>query len=382
MSIGGAERLTLNAALGLAARGHEPVLYTRELPEERSFDEARSGAVPIRVAPTRIPLTLAGRLKAPLTIARMVTLARRLRSERQSFDVAYLDLVPHAAPTLRASLGRPIFFYCHYPDLLLTPPRRGLYQLYRKPLDLLERRGMTAANAIAVNSEFTRRVFERTFPNLPSPAVLYPGVELTPPPEPQAENGEILLLSINRFTHAKKLPLAVHTLARLRALLPEPTFSQVRLTLAGGFLGSSEEHAVVKAIEDAARQHGVASAVSVLKSPSDDERRRLLERCRCLLYTPENEHFGLAPIEAMAACRPVVAANSGGPGETILDEQTGRLRPPDPDAFAQAIAPWALDLQQAQAMGRAGRARVENRFSNDRFSADLEAILLELAAKR
>ncbi|MEZ5362013.1 MAG: glycosyltransferase [Bryobacterales bacterium] len=381
MGIGGAERLTLNAALGLASRGHQPVLFTRELPEERSFDEARSGVVSVRVEPTRIPLAIGGHLKAPLSIARMVTLARGLRSQRRSFDVAYLDLVPHAAPALRSSLARPILFYCHYPDLLLTPERRGLYQLYRRPLDLLESRGMAAANAVAVNSEFTRQVFEKTFPALPSPTVLYPGVDLTPPPAPPAASGEILLLSINRFVHAKKLPLAVHALARLKALLPEETFAKVRLTLAGGFEGSEEEQAVVRAIQDAAREQSVANTVSIVRNPSDGERARLLASCRCLIYTPENEHFGLAPIEAMAACKPVVAANSGGPSETILDEQTGRLRPAEPDAFAQAIAPWALDAQQAESMGRAGRARVESRFSMDRFSKDLEAILLRLTGR-
>ena len=53
-----------------------------------------------------------------------------------------------------------------------------------------------------------------------------------------------------------------------------------------------------------------------------------------LLYTPENEHFGMVPVEAMFMKRPVIACNSGGPLESIEDQETGFLLVPKPNIWA------------------------------------------------
>src|ERR1043166_1604384 len=45
-------------------------------------------------------------------------------------------------------------------------------------------------------------------------------------------------------------------------------------------------------------------------------------RCRALLF-PGEEDFGMAPLEANAAGRPVIAYNSGGAVETVIDGKTG-----------------------------------------------------------
>lgn len=77
---------------------------------------------------------------------------------------------------------------------------------------------------------------------------------------------------------------------------------------------------------------------------SDAERDALLAACRALLYSPQNEHFGITPLEAMAASRPVIACNSGGPLESIRDGVTGFLVEPEPGAFADAMAPLLVKI--------------------------------------
>lgn len=82
---------------------------------------------------------------------------------------------------------------------------------------------------------------------------------------------------------------------------------------------------------------GVSDRVRFLPSVSDQRRNELLNECLCLLYTPSNEHFGIVPLEAALASKPVVACNSGGPLETVVDSKTGFLREPTAEAWANAV---------------------------------------------
>jgi glycosyltransferase involved in cell wall biosynthesis len=55
---------------------------------------------------------------------------------------------------------------------------------------------------------------------------------------------------------------------------------------------------------------------------ADRELARYLAQCRALVF-PGEEDFGIVPLEAMAAGRPVIAYRGGGALETMVDEVTG-----------------------------------------------------------
>jgi len=57
---------------------------------------------------------------------------------------------------------------------------------------------------------------------------------------------------------------------------------------------------------------------------SDDELKDLYARCRALVF-PGEEDFGIAPLEANASGRPVIAYAGGGALDTVVDGQTGVL---------------------------------------------------------
>lgn len=108
----------------------------------------------------------------------------------------------------------------------------------------------------------------------------------------------------------------------------------------------------------------------------------LLHAAKLLVYTPSNEHFGIVPLEAMLSGVPVLAANSGGPLETIVDGETGWLR------SASKITEWTDVMQrvlhnlsdtQLRQMGQNGRTRVKEEFSADnmahRLNEEIEAML-------
>ncbi|NLC71607.1 MAG: glycogen synthase [Desulfuromonadaceae bacterium] len=76
------------------------------------------------------------------------------------------------------------------------------------------------------------------------------------------------------------------------------------------------------------------------------------------------EPFGITNLEAMACEKPVVASAVGGIPEVVVPGETGYLVPPaDPRALAEAINTVLRDRRKAKQMGRAGRKRVEERFT-------------------
>lgn len=93
--------------------------------------------------------------------------------------------------------------------------------------------------------------------------------------------------------------------------------------------------------------------------PTTPELWDLYSRCSVLLYTPLNEDWGIVPIEAMAFGKPVLAVNSGGPKETILDGKTGFLLEPTPAAFAEKMLLLSRDPGMRLELGRQGVERAK-----------------------
>lgn len=76
------------------------------------------------------------------------------------------------------------------------------------------------------------------------------------------------------------------------------------------------------------------------------------------------EPFGRVLIEAMAAARPVVAVDAGGPREIVIPQVTGLLTPPnDAQTLAEALMNLLRDSELRMRMGLAGRARAEQEYS-------------------
>ena len=84
----------------------------------------------------------------------------------------------------------------------------------------------------------------------------------------------------------------------------------------------------------------------------------------CFVLPSLAEGISNTILEAMATALPVIATRVGGNAELVDDGRTGALVPPDDvDALAQALVHMATDPARAAALGRAGRAEVERRFS-------------------
>jgi len=93
------------------------------------------------------------------------------------------------------------------------------------------------------------------------------------------------------------------------------------------------------------------------------------------------ETFGRTLVEAMACSKPVVSLARGGPREIVLDGVTGTLfEDYTPASLAEAVFRLSGEAERMRQMGRAGRRRVENLFTVERYVEGvqdcLERILL------
>lgn len=110
--------------------------------------------------------------------------------------------------------------------------------------------------------------------------------------------------------------------------------------------------------------------------PKTSEKRLidLYSNCTAVLYPPINEDYGLVPLEAMASGKPIIAANEGGPRDTILNNRTGMLVD-SPEEMANAMHRVAKDGELAAKLGKAGRQRVAREYSWERFFREFDRYL-------
>ena len=95
----------------------------------------------------------------------------------------------------------------------------------------------------------------------------------------------------------------------------------------------------------------------------------MLENTKILLYTPENEHFGIVPVEAMHMGSIVIACNSGGPLESVKHGATGYLITPVGDLWGEKIVDIICgSKQQQEKMVESGKARVRQMFTKEVFA--------------
>ncbi|CAI0544638.1 unnamed protein product [Linum tenue] len=320
LGIGGAERLIVDAAVELASQGHKVHVFTAHHDKNRCFEETVAGTFPVTVYGSFLPRHVFYRLHAVCAYLRCLLVALGMLFLWPSFDVVLVDQVSVVIPLLKLKRATKVVFYCHFPDLLLAQHTTALRRLYRKPIDFLEETTTGMADMILVNSKFTASTFARTFKHL----------------------------------HARGIQPAV--------LYPAVNVEQFE-----------EPHS---------SKQGVSDRVKFVTSCSTAERNDLLSECLCVIYTPKDEHFGIVPIEAMAAHKPVIACNSGGPVESVKDGVTGFLCDPTAQAFSQAMAKFLEDPDVAKSMGRDARRHVADSFATRIFGQRLNQYVTSIAGTK
>lgn len=97
--------------------------------------------------------------------------------------------------------------------------------------------------------------------------------------------------------------------------------------------------------------------IEFLGGVDDEALRELYAGAKALLYPVEDEDFGIVPVEAMAFGTPVIAHNSGGPRETVIDGKTGVLFDKlTTEGLTAAISVWQRQQFQPVAIAKQAQA--------------------------
>lgn len=181
------------------------------------------------------------------------------------------------------------------------------------------KRSVSQASHVLANSNSVQQRFERIGIKT---KVVYPGVDLTGLAH-SANKG--YFLSTARLEPNKRVELIVEAFAQLK---------EYELHVVGG--GSLEQSLLER------YQH--CDNIKFLGWQHPEQLKHKYNDCRALIYLPDNEYFGIAPVEAMAAGKPVIGVAEGGLLETIDDKRLGTLLdcPVDIEVLKQIIIDYAI----------------------------------------
>jgi len=116
-------------------------------------------------------------------------------------------------------------------------------------------------------------------------------------------------LVVSRLVAAKKVDIAVEVYAKLGLPLK--------------VVGTGRELQALQKLADESRIKNQESGIEFLGDVEDRELVELYQNCRAVIFPAAQEDFGLVPVEAMAAGRPVIACAQGGVLESVIDWSVG-----------------------------------------------------------
>lgn len=182
--------------------------------------------------------------------------------------------------------------------------------------------------------------------------VIYNGVDTDfYTPGASIRSGAPLFAYVGRLMKYKGVDLVLQAFARMER-------PDARLDIAGAGPHRGP-------LEKLATSLGIGDRVRFLGYVSTEEKRDLLRRAWAGVLASPKEGWGIACLEAAACGTPVIASDSPGLRESVVNGETGMLVPHgDIPALSAAMGRLAENPQAVVAMGKAGR-RFAERFTWD-----------------
>lgn len=244
-----------------------------------------------------------------------------------------------------------------------TAPLAVAVWLSERPLGMLYRKIPFQAVSMSTADDLMDRGIPRG-----SIRVIYNGVDSTRLTPNSAERSPTpLFVYLGRLKKYKRVDLVIRAFAGLN--VPD-----ARLEIAGTGDYRDSLEGLVKSLD-------LTDRVKFLGFIPEEAKVHLLRRAWASTLASPKEGWGISNLEAGACGTPVIAANSPGIRESVVDGETGFLVPfDDADAMTAAMRGLVQSPDLVEVLGSAGRKFAES-FTWDRAASETLAHLEEVAAK-
>lgn len=179
------------------------------------------------------------------------------------------------------------------------------------------------------------------------------------------KSDEFLVGMVGRIEESKGQYLLIEAVHKLKA-------EGIKIKVC--FVGHAMEESYQEKLEEMVSSKGLKEEVSFLgftKTP-----HRFMQACDAVVLATPCETFGLVIIEAMQVGTVVVATNQCGPLEIIEDEKSGLLfEKGNSEDLSKKIYSLYADPSFKQSVGKVGKERVEEKFSNHKQFKELSNVL-------
>lgn len=371
LDVGGTQRHLVQMVAALDRRRWQPAVYC--LVEKGPLaGELEARGVPVRaprlgggnVGPRRSLLRRGWRLCCAMSGLMAELVFRRPAIVHFFLPESYVV----GAPCARAAFCR---------KLVMSRRSLNIYQSRRPFLIFFERRLHRHMARIIGNSHAVVNELRAEGVTDEKLRLIYNGIDLAPfatsPAKAEAQqrlgippDGFVMLLIANIIPYKGHADLLV-ALGQIKNRLP----AKWRLLCAGLDYGSGA------ALRAQAAQLGIDGNITWLGVRNDIG--ALTAAADLGLLVSHEEGFSNAILEGMAAGLPMIVTDVGGNAEAVLDGETGLVVPARESAhLAAAILALATNPTRAAAMGKAGRERVECKFSLASCVREYEVFYAEL----
>lgn len=306
-NIGGAEVTTLHLARGLGAD-----IYTTNINKEAIIKMGFEDILPRIFSIGHVPKQAPFRHQLTFYKFRKLNLSGKYDLFIISGDWAMSGAVNN----------QPNIWYVHSPlnelwefkdwirESVLSAWKRPFYDIFVAFNRILTLRYSKSVNKFVANSTNTKNRLIKYY------KILEKNIHVIFPPVDTSKYYNLpnkdYWLSVNRLITHKRVDLQMKSFAKL----PEE-----KLIVVGSYeVGARQFESYKKYVESIKPKN-----VEIISFVDGERLLKLYSECKGFIATAINEDFGMTPVEAMAAGKPVIAANEGGYAESVIDGETGVL---------------------------------------------------------
>lgn len=394
---GGGERLVLEEARSLRARGHEVEVFAPIVDAERCYPDLMREVRPRALLPA-LPGALP--LRDSFAILASCVLAGWWGRRFGRFDV-FLGHNPPGhwlARVAARATGKRYVAYLAFPNRLLYPraidretsatPVNPNYRFLhavgagaRPLIERFERAAVLDADTLLVNGTYMADVLRRLYGR--EVVVCAGGAEPAPAGALARQERYAGTLRVNGFAIERPFILLTNRhYPQKRFEDAIEGFARWRRNSGNGarFVITGQETSYTEQLRALVRERGLDDDVRFLGFVHESDLKALYASAACYVYPSPEEDFGMGIVEAMAQGTPVIACANAGPTGILRDGETGLLVPPrDVDAFCRAMARVLGDRAFARALGQRAHRTAASTFSHESHVDRLEAALLRAA---